>query len=247
MTEHFKMENQEDKHFPHLPWIMKQTWSDVLFAHYPVNREALQKLVPNELPLDTFNGVGWVSIVPYFMSSMRLRGLPPIPGMNRFPGFNVRTYVKVNGKPGIYFFSLTAANWFAANTAKIFFRLPYVYVDSDLKNFNHIVRFKSIRKNDSGMQLSCNYQSISNPFLAEKGSLDEWLVERYSLYTVSKKGVPLCANIMHHPWLLEKAGAEFHQNSIVSNFHIKPETNKPILHYSKKAVVRIWPLVSAAK
>ncbi|MFC7686550.1 YqjF family protein [Ureibacillus sp. GCM10028918] len=226
-----------------LPWMMKQTWNDVLFAHYPVSRKVLEKLVPSELTLDTFYQTGWVSVVPYLTSSMHLRGLPPVPGMAAFPGFNVRTYVTLNGKPGVYFFSLTAANFLAAFSARTFFRLPYSYMDMQHKKAKELIIFESEKK--SGIQLLCNYKSISTPSKADKGSLEEWLVERYCLYTVSKKGVPFRVDIMHEPWLLEKADAEFHRNTLLSSFNIVPDHKKPILHYAKKAVVRIWPIVPA--
>jgi len=83
---------------PKLPWVMKQTWRHTLFAHYPVKRGILRKLVPAILPLDTYQDTCWVSVVPYITTSMHLRLLPPIPGTSTFAGFNVRTYVILNGK-----------------------------------------------------------------------------------------------------------------------------------------------------
>lgn len=82
--------NERQKLTTNLPWIMKQTWKDILFAHYPVPREALEKIVPSELTVDTFYQTGWVSIVPYLTSSMHLRGVPPVPGLSTYPGFNIR-------------------------------------------------------------------------------------------------------------------------------------------------------------
>jgi len=223
-----------------LPWIMKQTWNDVLFAHYPVSPKVLEKIVPSGLKVDTFYQTGWVTVVPYLTSSMHLRGLPPIPGMATYPGFNIRTYVTMNGKPGVYFFSLTAANFLAAYSAKLFFRLPYMSMDMKYKKVRDLVVFESEKKAD--LQLLCNYRPISSPFLTDQGSLEEWLVERYCMYTISKKGVPLRADILHDPWQLEKAEAEFHQNTLLSSMNIEPENVKPILHYARKAVVRFWPI-----
>lgn len=228
-----------------LPWIMKQTWSDILFAHYPVPRKVLEKLVPSGLTLDTFYQTGWVTIVPYLTSSMHLRGLPPIPGMAAFPGFNVRTYVTLNGKPGVYFFSLTASNFLAAYSAKTFFRLPYSYMNMYYKKARELIIFESEKK--SGLQLLCNYKSVSAPSVADKGSMEEWLVERYCFYTVNEKGVPLRADILHEPWLLEKAEAEFQHNTLLEALNIVPNYERPILHYAKKAVVRIWPIVPAGE
>lgn len=233
--------NTRKRDLPSLPYIMKQTWIDSLFIHYPVKLEILRKYVPDVLPIDTYDGMGWVSIVPYLTSSMKLRGFPPAPGAKQFPGYNIRTYVMVNGRPGIYFFSLTAANLIAATAAKIFFRLPYYFLKIHMDNQNDLVNFYSNPIKNSGAQLICNYKPISKPYPAAKGSLDEWLVERYCFFTISKKGVPLRCNILHHPWLLHDVEVEFHKNTILSTLNIS--TNESIMHFSKRADVRIWPLV----
>lgn len=84
---------------------MKQIWRDLLFAHWPVALDALRPLVPAALPLDTFDGRAWVTIAPFHME-VQPRGLPALPGMSRVPELNCRTYVTLDGKPGVYFFSL---------------------------------------------------------------------------------------------------------------------------------------------
>ena len=90
MVEHKKSEKSQwdASHrqwpLPRIPWTMKQTWNDLLFAHYPIKLEVLQTLVPDAFPLDSFNGMGWIGVVPFHMTDIRLRGLPPIPGTNRF-------------------------------------------------------------------------------------------------------------------------------------------------------------------
>lgn len=235
--------NNRKRDLPFLPWIMKQTWIDSLFIHYPVKREVLQKFVPVVFPIDTYNGVGWISIVPYLTSAMRPRIFPSLPGVRQFPGYNVRTYVIVNGRPGVYFFSLAAANWFATTAAKTFFRLPYYYLNIHMDNHEDIVFFNSHPLKHNGAQLICHYKPISKPIPASKGSLDEWLIERYCLYTTNKRGVPFRCNILHHPWLLQDVEVDFHKNNIVSAFNLTTEINEPIMHFSKRAEVRIWPLV----
>ena len=41
---------------------MAQTWHDLLFAHWPVETQAVRRLVPAELPLDAFEGHAWVGV-----------------------------------------------------------------------------------------------------------------------------------------------------------------------------------------
>lgn len=205
MDEHMKSKKAHwnDSHrlwpLPHLPWTMKQTWNDLLFAHYPIKLKVLQTLVPDALPLDSFNGMGWIGVIPFHITDIRLRGLPPIPGTNRFPELNVRTYVTLDGKPGVYFFSLDADNRLAAEVAKLFYHLPYVNADMMVKQNGSIIDYKSRRRSSNDAKLVCSYRPISEPFHATKGSFNEWMAERYCLYTLNTKGVPLRCDILHPP------------------------------------------------
>lgn len=242
-----KKELWDDSHrqwrLPRLPWTMKQTWNDLLFAHYPIKLEVLRKLVPDLLPLDSFNGMGWIGVVPFHMTDIRLRGLPPIPGTDRFPELNVRTYVTLNGKPGVYFFSLDATNRLAVKVAQMFYHLPYLAADINVQHDGTKIDFESRRRSDADVNLMCSYRPISKPYYAAKGSFDYWMTERYCLYTLNKRGVPLRCDILHEPWQLQHAKAEFRHNTMLSKQGIQVDNEMPIVHFSKKIVVRMWPLV----
>ncbi|MGE7119010.1 YqjF family protein [Peribacillus sp. NPDC046944] len=245
---HFNENKWDDSHrswpLPRLPWTMKQTWNDLLFAHYPIKIEALQKLVPAVLPLDSFDGMGWIGVVPFHMTDIRLRGLPPVPGTDRFPELNVRTYVTVDGKPGVYFFSLDASNMLAVKTAQTVYHLPYKFADMNVQRSGDVIDYISKRRNGN-QTFECTYKPTSEPYLAEKGSFDEWLTERYCLYTLNNKGVPLRCDILHKPWPLQHAEADIRQNTMLTNQGIHVENDKPILHFAKTLEVRMWPLVRA--
>ena len=231
---------------PNLPWTMKQIWSDLLFAHYPIKFEVLRKLVPEALHLDSYNGMCWVGIVPFRMSGIRLRWLPPIPGTDQFPELNVRTYVTLDGKPGVYFFSLDAANWPAVTGAKMLYHLPYWHADMEIKNNADDVVFKSVRRENREIGLACSYRPTSEPFQTTKGSFEEWMVERYCFYTLDRSGIPLRCDILHEPWTIQTAEAEFNHHTILSKQGIDVASTKPILHFAKKIEVRAWPLVHHA-
>jgi len=96
---------------------------DLLFAHRPVESKVLRPIVPAQLPLDTFDAGAGSEWFLFHMSRIHARRLPPLPGLSRFPELNVRTYVTLDGKPGVYFFSLDAANLPAVWTGRRFFRL----------------------------------------------------------------------------------------------------------------------------
>jgi Uncharacterized conserved protein (COG2071) len=106
-------------------WLMGQTWVNLLFAHWRVSEEALRAVVPPQLPIDTHDGSAWLGITPFYVRGVRLRGTVPAPLISSFPELNVRTYVSVEGKPGIYFLSLDADSWPAVPAARRTYRLPY--------------------------------------------------------------------------------------------------------------------------
>ena len=103
---------------------MTQTWHDLLFAHWPVPAESLARLVPSPFELDLFEGRAWLGIVPFVMTNVAPRGVPALPGLSSFPELNVRTYVRVGGRPGVYFFSLDAASVLAVRAARLLLHLP---------------------------------------------------------------------------------------------------------------------------
>src|SRR5690349_6710130 len=110
---------------PSRPWIMAQNWHELLFAHWRVPVEAVRPLVPQGLEIDLFAGDAWLSVVPFRMSGVRLRGTPALPWLSSFPELNVRTYVCAEGRPGVWFFSLDAASRLAVGVARAWFHLPY--------------------------------------------------------------------------------------------------------------------------
>src|SRR5213080_4382010 len=125
---------------------MAQTWHDLLFAHWPVETGALRRLIPRDLPLDTFEGRCWVGIAPFHMSHIHARGLPPLPGLSRFPELNVRTYVTFAGRPGVYFFSLDAGNRPAVWAARKFYHLPYFYATMTSQQREGVIHYYSRRE-----------------------------------------------------------------------------------------------------
>jgi uncharacterized protein YqjF (DUF2071 family) len=111
---------------PRAPWVMRMRWSELLFAHWQVDPDLVQKQLPGGLTVDTFDGAAWVGVVPFLMSDVAPRWCPAVPGLSAFPELNVRTYVMRDEKPGVWFFSLDAANAVAVRVARATFCLPYM-------------------------------------------------------------------------------------------------------------------------
>src|SRR5215207_9571838 len=135
---------------PERPWLMGQTWNDLLFAHWRVDRAALEALIPSPLVLDLYEGDAWLGVTPFCLSGARARGTPPLPWLSRFPELNVRTYVEYGGRPGIYFFSLDAARAAAVVAARRGYRLPYFHAEMTVDQEESAVSYESTRTDSSG-------------------------------------------------------------------------------------------------
>ena len=199
---------------PAAPWVLTQTWRDLLFAHWPVDREMLRARVPAGLPLDLFDGQAWIGIVPFEMTNVAPRATPALPWMSAFPELNVRTYVRVDDKPGVYFFSLDATNPIVVRTARVLFRLPYFVASMTVAREHGRVAHASRRRANDAAVFDAQYAPTGAPFTPERGSLEYFLTERYCLYTASPGGALARTDIHHPAWSLQQAEAEIGTNTM---------------------------------
>jgi hypothetical protein len=230
---------------PDESWSMAQTWHDLLFAHWPIDPAILRPLVPPQLPLDLFQGRCWIGVVPFRMSDIHARYLPPIPGLSRFPELNVRTYVTLENKPGVYFFSLDAANLIAVWVARTLYHLPYFHADMSCKSENDSIIYSSSRHRETA-GFRGRYRPTKQVELALLGTLEHWLTERYCLYTTVGSEV-FRAEVHHRPWPLQIAEAEIEINTVAKAAGIPDFEREPMLHFSRKLEVIVWPLRRVAQ
>jgi hypothetical protein len=228
------------------PWLMTQRWENLLFAHWPLPADALRPLVPAVLELDTYEGQAWVGVVPFDITVFRLRFVPLMPLMSAFLELNVRTYVKFNGKLGVYFFSLDAASLAAVLGARIWFHLPYFEARMTLKHVNGQIHYAShrVRRTYSGAppaDFGAAYRPTGDVMRAETGSLAAWLTERYCLYAVDQHENVLCGEIHHIPWPLQPAEATIAVNTMTMPPGIRLPDIPPLLHFARRLDVLLWP------
>jgi hypothetical protein len=222
--------------------MMKQVWHDLLFMHWPIAAEQLRPLIPRELEIESYDGSAWIGVVPFRMSGIRARWLPPIPGTSAFPELNVRTYVKSGGKPGVWFFSLDAANSLAVAGARRFFHLPYFRARMQVrKGSQGDITYECHRmdRNAPTTDFRGCYRPSGNPFQAKEGSLEYFLAERYCLYAVAG-GRIFRGEIDHRPWSLQLAGAEVKVNTMAAGHGISLPATKPLLHFVQQQEVKVW-------
>lgn len=235
---------EQDRHPGEPPpgqWVMVQEWHDLLFAHWRCPIEDLRPLVPQPLEIDTFDGSAWISVTPFYMSGVRMRLAPPVPTASAFEELNVRTYVTLDGRPGIWFFSLDCASSLAVVGARIGVYLPYYRATMKIDRRGDLFTYRSDRWSVAGKPASFagSYQPIGAPYHSVPGTIDHFLTERYSLYSASGKRI-WRGDIYHSRWNLQPAAAQIDVNSMIAAAGIGHVGNDPLLHFSEFIDVRIW-------
>jgi uncharacterized protein YqjF (DUF2071 family) len=227
---------------PERPWVMTQTWHDLLFAHWPIDPAVLRARVPRMFTLDLFGGRAWLGIVPFRMSNVAPRGVPALPWISAFPELNVRTYVRVEHKPGVFFFSLDAGNPLAVQAAWTLFNLPYYSASMVARSRNGTIDYRSRRRSGGRARLIAAYAPTAPASPPAAGSLEYFLTERYCLYHVDHRRRPYRLDIHHPPWPLQPADADIRENTMAEAAGIVLPDTAPLLHFSRRQdMVAWWP------
>ena len=196
---------------PGRPPVMRQSWRDLLFIHWPVPADVIQQALPTELTVDTFDGFAWVALVPFQMRNVRPVWAPCVPGLSNFAECNVRTYVHIDGMaPGVWFFSLDAANAIACAIARLTFSLPYFHAKMNGVVTNNEFRYQTSRhKPGLDVALSASI-SPGEPLPAIPGTFVWWAAERYLLHSIHR-GTLHTGQVHHKPYRLIDATVDFSQ------------------------------------
>jgi uncharacterized protein YqjF (DUF2071 family) len=217
--------------------VWRQSWRDLLFLHWPVPAERLQRFVPSGLSVQEFEGTSWIGLVPFRMAGVMRRPLPDLPGVSAFPELNVRIYVERDGKPGVWFLSLDATNPIAVWAARQFFHLPYFRAAMSLVREGGGVRYASHRP---GAEFSATYRPTSAIYRSTPGSLEHWLTERYCLYARAPDGALFRNDVHHAPWPLQAAEVSISRNTFFE-LHGVPVSGSPTqIHFAERLDVVVW-------
>ncbi len=248
-TEILRAAGQRPWPAPTRPWAMIQVWRDLLFAHWPNPAASMAALLPSGLALDTWEGEAWVGIVPFRMTDVTLRGLPPIPPFDRLLETNVRTYVTVGERPGVYFFSLDANNPVMVEIARVWYNLAYFNArfacgfpaETDPSPSVRYRVERTDRRARPGV-FAATYRPIGAAFAAAPGSLEDWLTARYCLYTLDGLGRVMRGELHHQPWPLQLAEAEIATNTLATSHGLALPATPPLLHFARRLDVVAWSL-----
>lgn len=222
--------------------VISMTWSELLFAHWPLPAEALRSLVPGALELDLFDGRAWLGVVPFRMSDVRLLRAPAFGALESFLELNVRTYVRHRGRPGVWFFSLDTESVLTVAGARAWFHLPYFTARMAARRAGEWIEYESERTQPGAAKASfdARYRPTAPPATSSPGSLEHFLTERYALYALDSGGRVLRGEIEHEPWPLQAAEAEWRLETMARAAGVELPRTAPLVHYAERVDVLSW-------
>jgi uncharacterized protein YqjF (DUF2071 family) len=230
---------------------MYQKWRELLFVHWPVRPEELRPLVPPQLDLDTFDATAYVGLVPFTMTGVRPIGLPPVRGLSSFHETNVRTYVHRSGRdPGVWFFSLDAANRIAVSLARRLYHLPYYYARIFLEHEAarraddpQPILYAGTRRRPDPRPASYLIRATPTGSIrpARLDTFEHFLVERYLLYALAN-GRVYRGQVHHQPYPLQSAEIVSLDETLLAAAGIRRPDSPPLGHFAGGVDVKVYAL-----
>ncbi|MDC0710427.1 DUF2071 domain-containing protein [Stigmatella sp. ncwal1] len=226
--------------------VMYQRWRKLLFLHWELPAEVLARALPPGLSLDTHEGRAFIGLVPFTMRGVRPALLPPFPPLSNFHETNVRTYVHREGKdPGVFFFSLDAANGIAVRLARAWYKLPYFYSRMTLTDdaASGWRAYRSERRWPAPVPATFAARGLPEGEAAAStpGTLQHFLMERYFLYT-AHAGALLRGQVHHVPYPVRSARVEGLEESLLEAVGFHRPAGAPLVHASEGVDVEVFAL-----
>ena len=193
------------------PAFGHQRWNDLLFLHWQVDPTDVQATLPRGLTVDTHAGAAYLGIVPFFMERIRPRWLPPVPWLSWFLELNVRTYVHDDkGRPGVFFYSLDCNQPVAVWLARRLFHLPYQHARMRATRNGSHFDYVCQRTHPSSTPARYVWAADDGVLPTDVGSLEFFLVERYLLFTSTRRGQLKVGQVHHKPYRVGRAHVTQH-------------------------------------
>ena len=229
-------------------WAMTQRWNDLLFAHWPIPVPTLEPLLPEWLQVDPFQGSAWLGAVPFWLDRIKVRGMPLVPAVRSFPDLNLRTYVRdrLKGTRGIYCFSVDCSNLLAVAAAHVFYNLPYKLAEMHMepRGEREFAFYSRRRFARDAVIFKARYRGLGPTVKTAEirpGSFEFYFSERNCVFSTNRSGEPIRADLHHVPWPLEEAQADIERNDLAAAVGIALPKIEPVLHYSRRMALYIWP------
>ena len=225
-----------------------QRWQQLLFLHWELDPEDVRVLLPAGLTLDLHDGRAYAGLVAFTMRDVVPWWSPPIPGVSHFHELNLRTYVTCRGEPGVWFFSLDAANSLAVTVARAGWRLPYFKAAMEMDVSGDRIRYGSVRRWPEPLpaHFAASYRIGDSLGCATPGSFEHFLVERYLLFAQGQDGLLRRGQVHHRPYPMRDATVDALEHSMLHAAGLPQPDSAPHVLYSPGVDVDIYALAPVA-
>ena len=221
--------------------VMRHRWERLTFVHWPFEPADVQRLLPDGLDIETYDGAAWVGLVPFHMR-VATPGGQRVPWVSNFCETNVRTYVRDHqGRSGIWFFSLDAARLGAVLAARTTpYRLPYFWASMRLGQRGAEVAYLSRRRWPGPLPATSRVRiAVGAPIApADVTAQEHFLTARWRLFSVTG-GRAVSARARHDPWPLHRARLRVLDDHLVTAAGLPAPEGEPLVHYSPGVDVTI--------
>lgn len=216
---------------------MVQQWRDLAYIHWRYDPATVQALLPPGLEVDTFDGSAWVGLIPFSMRGITVPHMPAVPYFGSFPEINVRTYVRHNGIPGVWFFSLDVNRLIPAVVARTTYLLPYCWGRASNRIEADVLRSSVDRRWPSRAHSTTTVEI--GQAIAKSDELSVFLSARWGLYSRGFFGGLMYAPVDHEPWPLNTARLREIDQNIVESAGLPAPSGDAHVMFSPGVSVRI--------
>jgi uncharacterized protein len=202
------------------PVTFDQRWTDLTFVHWPVEPAGVAHLFPAGTRPDVFDGVTYVALVPFAMSSTKVGTALPLPYFGSFAETNVRLYsVDDAGRRGVVFRSLETARLAVVPVTRICLGVPYTWAKMRITRDGDQVSYFSVRRwprRGLRSRLTVTVGDAVRPT-----ALEVWLTARWGAHT-RKAGRTWWVPNEHGPWPLRAADVVEIGDDLVDAAGVRP-------------------------
>lgn len=185
--------------------VFTQRWEELTFLHWALAPEQVQPHLPAGTRPDTFEGMTYVGLIPFWMQGIGLGRGPGLPYVGSFHETNVRLYsVDEQGRRGVVFVSLDASRLAPVLAARWVPRLPYLWSRMDRHRSGDQITYTCSRR-WPGPRGARSRIAVSVGEPIEAGPLEHFLTARWGLHLADRRGRTRYWPNEHPTWPLHRA------------------------------------------
>ena len=219
--------------------VLHQRWDELAYFHWPYEPDVVQRLLPDDLRVDTFDGKAWVGLIPFEMRRVRVGPTPPVPYLGAFIEVNVRTYViDPRGRRAVWFFSLDVPRSLIVAVARTVFALPYCFASAEhtVDGADHRFTTRRRRPHRERPVSDIRFRIGAKIPDTEVSDLAHFLTARWALAT-TRRGRLRYGAVHHGQWPLRRIDDHDIHDELVVAAGLPAPTGEPHAMYSPGVAV----------